>query len=250
MQKVQSFIGVFIIIFLLFSHFVSADVYMKQKMHTGEMNVMGTKRPAQDVEQEIWITEKGYRTDNPERSVLMLFDEQKMYMIDHQEKTYMEMPMDMEKISSEMMKGQSEQDMQAMQGMMQNMMKIEANVEMTDEQKKINDWDCKKYILNMKMMMGNVTQEIWATEDLEVDKSLYKKFASSTFSAMPGMQNAIGKLMEEMEKIKGVHVKTITTQKVMNQTIESSTELVEFKKTPAPDNIFKLPDGYKKTSMR
>jgi hypothetical protein len=214
------------------------------------MNFMGQSRPAEDVEEEIWMTEKGFRTDNEKTSAIMLFEKKKFYMIDHEKKTYMEIPMDFEKLSSEMMKGQSKEEAQKMQGMMQNMMKVEANVEVTDEKQKIKQWNCRKYILTMSMMMGTITQEIWATEDIKIDESLYQKYATSTFSAMPGMQSALGSVLEEIKKIKGVHVKTVTTQKIMNQNFESRTELISFKEGPAPDNIFELPAGYKKTSMR
>jgi len=250
MNKLRVLFGIAVLGFLVATQVLTADVYIKQKRHTGEMNFMGQNKPAEDVEEEIWMTDKGVRTDSDKTSAIMLFDEKKLYMIDHEKKTYMEMPMDFEKLSSEMMKDQNEEDVKKMQGMMQNMMKIEASVEVTDEKQKINDWNCKKYILTMNMMMGTITQEIWATEEIKIDESLYSKYATSAYSAMPGMQAALGSLLEEMKKIKGVHVKTITSQKVMNQNFESWTELITFKETSAPDDIFQLPSGYKKTAMR
>lgn len=250
MRKLCSFFLFSLLTTLFLSQIVHADIYIKQKRHSDEMNFMGQSRPAEDVVEEIWMSEKGFRTDSGHNTMIMLFAEKKMRMIDHEKKTYSEMPMDFEKLSSQMMEGQSEEDMEKMQGMMQNMMKIEANVQVTDEKKKIKEWNCQKYILNLKMMMGTTTQEIWATEEIEVDESVYDKAATSVFSMMPGMQNAMGQLMEEMKKIKGVHVKTITSQNIMNQTFESSTELISFEKKPVPDDTFSLPSGYDKQSMR
>jgi len=244
----------FLTLFLAFIFFVptisEADVYMKQKKYVGAMNFMGQNRPAEELIEEIWIADDGFRTDDSKNSVIMLFNEKKMIMLDHEKKSFMEMPMDFSKISKELMKDQDAEQQQALQGMMQNMQKIEATVEVTGEKQKINSWNCQKYIFSMKTFMGVITREVWATEDIKVDKSLYSKFSTSMLSAMPGMQNAIQDLMKEMEKIKGVHVKSSMDQEIMGQTVKSSTELTEFKDSKAPANLFNLPKDYKKQSMR
>jgi hypothetical protein len=223
---------------------------MKQKKYVGGMSIMGQNKPAENLIEEIWITDKGFRTDDPKNSMMMLFENKKMIMIDHEQKSYMEMPMDFNKISKELIKDKDKEQQQALQNMMENMQKMEATVEVTGEEKIINSWKCKKYIFSMKTFMGVIKREIWATEDIKIDKSLYSKFSTSMLSAMPGMQSAIADMIKEMEKIKGVHVKSSMDQQIMNQTIKSSTELIEFKTNKAPANLFDLPKGYKKKAMR
>jgi hypothetical protein len=223
---------------------LSAGVYMKQKSHTDAMQIMGQTQPAKDTVQEIWITEQGFRSDNPEQSVI--FDQQKgtMTVLDHQQKTYFEIPMGQDMIPG-MMEG-NEEGAAEMQQMMSQMMKMDILVEPTGEVKTIHDWPCKKYIMKINMAMGTIENEIWASESLSIDPKLYQQFSSSMFRMMPGMQQSIAKLQEEMKKIKGTQVMTISTNQIMGQKINSTTELVEIKEGKAPADLLKIPSGYTK----
>lgn len=224
----------------------SADIYMKQKQHTDATRIMGMSQPARDALVEIWITEKGFRSDDPARSTILLGKEQKIIMMDHAAKTYMEQPMNMDDMMAGMGGGKSPEDQAAMRQMMQGMMKMDASVQETPETKTINNWKCRKYIVTVTSAMGPMKTEVWATEDLKVDKKIYDQLASRMFSAMPGMQSSMESMRKEMEKIKGVHVMTVSTTAMMGQTQKTSTELLEFKEAKAPADIFAIPAGYKK----
>jgi hypothetical protein len=167
-------------------------------------------------------------------------------MIDHAAKTYMEQPMNMNDMMAEMGKDQSPEERAAMQQMMQGMMKMDAMVQETPETKTINKWKCRKYLVTITSAMGPMTTEVWATEDLKVDKRVYDQLASRMFSAMPGMQGSMETMKKEMEKIKGVQVKTITSFTMMNQPHKSTTELLDFREGTAPAGLFTIPAGYKK----
>ncbi len=243
----KNFIGAagFAILFVLIfsSGYAVADVFMKNRQHSNAVQIMGQNQPAKDVVETTWLTEKGFRSDNPEHSVILLPDRKKMIMIDHTDKTYVEMPLDMN-ISMSQGASQDTQGQAAFQGMMKNMMKMEINVAATGEKKKIKSWKCKKYIVTMKTFMGVMTNEVWATEDLTVDKKMYARMGSLMMSGMPGMQNSMEDMTLEMKKIKGVRVYTSMTQEMMGQKIRHTTELLEFKKGKAPAGLFKLPKGY------
>jgi hypothetical protein len=229
-----------------------ADVYMKQKHHTDAVSMMGQNQPARDVIEEVWLTDSGFRNNSEDNTMIMMFDKQKMIMINHKDKTYADMPMNFTGMMSaagkekdqdnEEMEGQQEM----MQNMMQGMMKVEVSVQPTNESKVINGWKCKKYIMTMNTFMGENNSEIWATEDLKIDPRLYAKFTTALSTVNPAMKDMAGTMMEEMKKIKGVQVLTISNQKVMNQNISSSTELLDYKTGTAPDNLFEIPAGYKK----
>lgn len=227
-----------------------ADIYMKQKQHTDATQVMGQTHPAKDVVADIWISSKGFRSDDPAHSTIMLADEKKIIMIDHAAKTYMEQPLDMDKMMAGMPKGKNPKDNAAMQQMMQNMMKMDAKVEETNEQKTIHNWKCKKYIATINTAMGTITNEIWATEDLKVDKKVYDQMASRMLSSMPGMQSSMQSFQKEMEKVKGVQVLTASSFTMMNQPHRSTTELLEFKEGTAPANMFAIPAGYTKQAIK
>jgi hypothetical protein len=253
MRRIVSLIVILLISFFLVN-LLQADTYMKEKKHTDGMKMMGTEQPATDEITEVWITSKGIRSDSPKGSMIMLVDEKKIIMIDHQNKTYTEMPMNMGDIASQAAKeaGKDDEDAekmnQANQAMMQGM-KMEITVQPTAETKKIKNWNCKKYNMTMNTFMGPMSNEIWATEDLKIDKAMYTKLMTAFMSAMPGMQSGSEKMIKEVEKIKGVQVFSITKHEMMGQTMSSSTELLEFKDGTAPANLFKIPAGYKKKAM-
>lgn len=226
-----------------------ADIYMKRKRHMDAVKVMGAEQPASDVIEEIWITKKGFRSDDAQKSMMMLTDQQKMIMIDHASKTYFEKAMDMSDMMDQSLAGKSPEEAAAMQQMMKSMMKMDVTVKPTDEKKEIKGWMCKKYILIMNTLMGAINNEIWATEELKVDQEMYDQLLSSMTSMMPDMSGTIKGLQEEMKKIKGVQVMSITTQNIMNQTQTSTTELMEFKEKQAPKTLFQIPAGYVKGSF-
>jgi len=212
--------------------------------------MMGHTQPAQDAIQSIWITPDKIRSDGEKQSFLVRMDKNVMYMIDHSKKTYMEMPANLgEMVASLKKDDQDEENAAEMQKMMKQMMQVKASVTATGEAKKIGNWNCKKYLQTLQTAMGPITSEIWATEDLKMDPELYAKFSTAMLAQQPGMKESMGDLVKEMKKIKGVAVLTNTTTTIMNNTVKSSTELLEFKDGKAPAGLFELPAGYAKKAF-
>jgi len=232
-----------LIILPMLSH---ADVLIKQKQHTDDFEMMGQKQPAKDVITTIWMTKDKIRSDNEERSFIFLADKGITYILDHKKKTYIEMSADMNPMAGDMTKKEAA----GFNNMMKNMMKMEITITPTGEKKKIGKWNCTKYLQKLQTMMGPMNSEVWASEDIQIDNTLYAHFAASMFAQMTGMQNAVEAMMKEMKKIKGVPVLTISSNTVMGQTINSSTELLEVKEEKAPAGIFDLPKGYRKETMK
>ncbi len=226
-----------------------ADVFLKQKQHNDSMTMMGQTQPEKDLITTVWITDDKIRGDNEEESTIIRVDKGVTYMLNHREKTYMVIPMDMSKIMSSTLPEADKDELKQFQAMMQNMMKMEITITPTNEKKKIGKWDCKKYLQEMKTFMGPVTTEIWATDQIRVNYDVYTKFSAAMFASMPGMQGMAESITKEMQKVKGVAVSTKTTSTMMGQTFSSSTELLEAKEGKAPAGIFDLPSGYKKTEM-
>ena len=133
-----------------------------------------------------------------------------------------------------------------MKQMMEKMMKMDAKVQETAEQKTINNWKCKKYIVTITTGMGTITNEIWATEDLKVDKNVYDQISSRMMSAMPGLESSMQSMKKEMEKVKGVQVITQSTFLMMGMPQKTTTELIEFKEGKAPADVLSIPAGYTK----
>lgn len=241
----------FILICVVVPLVLQADVYIKQKSHTDAYKVMGKTQPAKDEIIVMWMgKDKGRINQGEETSTIIRLDKNIMYIIDHTKKTYTEMPFSalsdiisssIEKSGlSEEEKGQAKKFM----GFAKGMMKVEAKVTETGEEKKIKGWNCRKYIMKMKIMMMASTSEIWATEDIKINYDLFRTLGFSIMAKQPGFE----KVYEEMKKIKGISVLTTSTSSVMGAEVKSAQELVEVKEAKAPSGFYEIPNGYKKVS--
>lgn len=251
-SNLKMFFSIIILILFTVTSFLQADVFMKRKVHQEGFQVMGQQKSGGDEFRSIWITKDKMRSDDENHSIIIRLDQKKIYILDNEKRTYTEMPLDFgkqmsKKMKEEMSEEMSEEDMQNMMQMTKGMMKMEMTVTPTGETRKIGQWNCRKYKQQLKMMMGTTTSDIWATEDIKMDYDLYAEFSAAMTGMQPGMHEAMGNMIEEMKKIKGVPVLTETTVNMMGQNIKSSEELVEYKEESAPAGIFEIPKGYKKT---
>jgi uncharacterized protein YcbK (DUF882 family) len=217
-----------------------ADLYIKQKQHTGAFQLMGHTQPAKDEINEMWISGRKSRFDSPEGSTIVDMDKKTMILINHMEKTYSEAPLGQ---MDGMLGGAAGDDsQQAFQAMAAALMKTETKVVDTGEKKKIKNWNCRKYQVNMNMAMAQVVSEVWATEDIKIDPELFFAMQNAIAASQPGMAQTT----EEMKKIKGFQVLSTTTTQTMGSTVQSSAEVLEVVTKSAPANIFTIPSGYNK----
>jgi hypothetical protein len=252
MHNLKSFCNLTLIVVFLLTGLIQADIFMKQKTHTDGFQVMGQTRPAKDETNTIWITSDKLRSDNPEQSIIMRLDQNKMYILDNAKKTYTEMPMEMGKAMSDQVdkamneEGMDEQQKSNIMSMMQGMSQIKLTITPTDETKKIGNWNCRKYEQKLQTAIGPSEGEIWATEDLKVDPELYSQYMTALMGKGGMFANAMEEMAKEMKKIKGVPVLTITNSNMMGASVKSTQELLEFREGTAPSGYFDIPSGYKK----
>jgi hypothetical protein len=215
--------------------FVSADVFLKEKLHTDGMTIMGHAQPPQDKITTTWIAQDKMRNDQDDVSTIAKLENGKMmiYHLKHSNKTYTPLSMD---------SGALQELTSGMGG------EMKVKITPTGESKKIGSWNCKKYLQEMDMGMMPVNSEIWASEDIKIPyKDFYEKAAMAMMPQQPGRQMS---MQEEMKKLKGVPVLTITSTTMMqNTTMKSSRELIEIKESTAPAGIFDIPAGYTKQEM-
>lgn len=228
-----------------------ADTYMKQVRRTEPYTIMGQSQPAKSETVVTWIGDEATRVDNPDgTSTIVVYADQKAYILKHSDRAYAEMTLDMGQAMDQMAAeaGKEEEDRAAaaaMRGMMGAMMQFKVSVADTGEEKKVGDWNARKYIMTTTTPMGASTSEIWATEDLEADLSGYRKAANITMAGQEGF----AEMTAEMEKIRGVTVMTVNRSQMMGAEVTSTEELVEFADKPAPAGSYEIPAGYRKASM-
>lgn len=221
------------------------DVYTKEKTHVDEVVIMGQTQPAQDLVVETWITPDMVSVEDKNSKTILDLNKGTITTANHREKTIMTLPLNFSEVAHEKGKDLSKEEKENFKKVMNAMMKMDINIQVTDEYKKIGEWKCQKYIQTINSGMGAFRSEIWATEDIEIDPDVYAKYVSSFKISMPGMDENMKDILRETKKIKGVQVYIEQTNEIMGQSIRSTSELVEFREGQAPASAFKMPAGYK-----
>lgn len=225
-----------------------AGDYLKIRHVSEAYEVMGQKQPATEEIVETWLSGDLARMNtSPDTSVIFRGDKEAIYLLDHAKKAYTEMPLNMASAMTEMMgdQGADAEMTQMMTQMMGAMMEVKAGVVDTGATKAVNNWTCRLYELTLEMPMGKTVSEICATEEIGVDLSIYHKVGNAMMAGQPGFAAVI----QEMEKIKGVSVLTISKASIMGAVITSREELMEHRKLSPPDGTFDIPSGYTKQTF-
>ena len=179
----------------------------------------------------------------------MDFKKKTMTQINHAEKSYTVINMDFSVPKAEAGDDEDAAQAQAMAGMMQGMMNMEISVEPLGQKKQVGSWNCEGYKFTVTTMMGPLVQTMYATEGLKIDPAVYRRYMMSSLAMMPGMKEKTEQVAKEMDKIKGIVVRTETSMKMMGAEIKSYTEVLEAKEAKAPADAFAIPSGYKKQDM-
>jgi hypothetical protein len=215
-----------------------ADHLIKGKKHTDAFSMMGQSQPEKNEDMTTWLGKDKMRQDVGDVTTLIRLDNNKMYIINHADKTYSEMnlPFDLE----EMMPPEAKQMLDAMD--------ISSSVTDTGETKTINGWNCKKYLVEISVsMMGMdmpITMDMWTSKDLGVDMKEFKDLYTKTLAANPMFQDFI----EDFDKMEGYPVLTEFTMDVMGAQQKYTEQVTSVENKSAPAGTYELPEGYTKTA--
>lgn len=227
---------IIILTLVIFSaSFLAADVYIKSTTHTDGFEIMGQTQPAKDEIQEQWIGEKTFATITPSQKVIVDLNKNKMFIVYDETKSYVEasLPLDITKLLPEQAAG------------MAGMMKMTVKVSPSGETKKIGNWNCKGYNVDMSMMMVNMKMLAWASTDVPFDWKAYSKnlLPQVMKTTQIGIDDAA---IKEFMKIEGYQVATDMTINMMGNDIKSKSEVIEITKKAAPAGMYEVPAGYTK----
>lgn len=223
-----------LILVALTTGIVTADVYIKQKMHTDAINMMGQSQPAVDDFSDIWFTENKMAMHSPGMSIIVDMAKKVVFMINIEGKTYVEMeiPVDFSKYIPE----------EAAQ-MAQMMLNTSVTVQPTGETMTINNWKCEGYDVNMDMMMMQMKTKVWASKDVPFD---WKELMDKYLEMSKVMLRLNDQSIQEMAKIDGYQIKSETTINMMGSDINSYQEVVEISQKAAPAGTYAVPEGFTK----
>ncbi|UCE41734.1 MAG: DUF4412 domain-containing protein [Candidatus Aminicenantes bacterium] len=241
MNKKVFFLAPAILVIIAFAFspiLANADHVIKGKKHTDAFNMMGQSQPEKDEETTTWLGKDKMKQDVGETTTLIRLDKNKMYIINHSDKTYSEMdlPFDLE----QMLPPEAKQMLDAMD--------ISSSITDTGETKTINDWNCKKYQIEISVsMMGMgmpINMDMWTSKDLGVDLKEFKELYTKTLAANPMFKDFI----QDFEKIDGYPVLTEFSMDMMGTEQKYTEEVISVEKMGAPAGTYDLPEGYTKTT--
>jgi hypothetical protein len=210
-----------------------ADLVITKAKHADAVKMPGNEQPATDTTEVTWFGKDRMRSEEGDRVTIVRVDQKKMYMLDTKAKTVstIDLPFDMKKyIPAEMAP------------MMEQMMgQMKVTITPTTETKKIKDWNATKHTMTMALPMGgSMTQDIWATKEIEFDRAAFGELSSAMMStAMGGASMAA-----EYKKIEGIPVLMERTQTIMGSTSKSREEVKSVETKEAPEGIYDVPKGY------
>ena len=220
---------------LAIASFASADIYVKSKVHTDPMSMMGQNQPAKDSVSEQWMGTDKFAMLSDQSSSVVDLAKNVMYMINHKSKTYIEakLPFDFASLLPPQMAS-----------MMQGMMKMTVTVSPTGGTKTIGSWACDEYDVTMNMMMMPMKIKVYATKDVPFDLAAYM---ANIYGTMLKSQFRLDEAsVSEMMKVKGFWISSETTMEMMGAKIRTTSEVIEISKKTPPAGVYSVPAGYAK----
>lgn len=212
-----------------------ADTLYTMKSHTDAIKMGGQSQPAKDSTIKVWAASDRMRRDDGDQSMIFRLDKNRLYIVDHADKTYSEiaLPIDLRKM---MPKGS-----EAMADQIAAGMKVTVQVAPRDETKKINQWNARRYDVTVQSAMGmKIATTMWVSKEIE-GFAPFNKMAGAMASLQPGS----GEWVKQLEKIDGFPVLTESQVDALGAKFGTREELVAVETKAAPAGTYDLPAGYK-----
>lgn len=212
-----------------------ADTLLTVRSHHDAFEVMGEKQEAKEILAKIWLAADKMRRDEGDTSMILRHDRKKLYVIDHAEKAYSEiaLPIDFKKLFPA-----GQQDLGAQ---VEKMMEVEAKVTPTQETKKINQWNARKFQVSLKSAMGmTIDNTLWASQDVPSYKALNQMTAT-----LLALQPGAAKWARQLEQLDGYPVLQEQEVNAVGARFKVREELVSAQEQAAPAGTFDVPAGYK-----
>jgi hypothetical protein len=186
-----------------------------------------------------YFSKNAMRTNSSDgNDTIIRFDEEKFITIDNKKKTYSEMTFKqlqemLDKASAAMGK------MENMEALRKMMGTASASITVTKAGpgETIAGYPTEKYILK-----GPMEMEIWAAPSLKIPSAYYDALK---FRMPSNPMFDMSKLYDEMKKIEGIPLKTVTTMKMMNMEMKTTKVVTSIEKGSLPGATFEVPAGYK-----
>ena len=211
-----------------------ADSLLTFKSHTDSFQVAGETQPAKDTEVRIWVAADRLRRDDGETSTILRLDRNKLYVVNHPEKTYSELtlPVDFVRL---MPKGQEQ-----VGALWAQQMKLAVKVTPAGETRKVNAWNARRVQMEITNATGmKIASTLWVSSEIAAWRDL-NRLAATLAALQPGAAD----WARELEKIEGFPVLREDSVDAMGARFKTREELVSAETKDAPAGLYDPPAGY------
>jgi hypothetical protein len=214
---------------------MNADFVIKKTKQTTEAVKNGSNQKSSEKNGTTWISKNKMRQDDGSAtSIIIRLDKNKVFILNHVEKTYSEMDLPLKLEDS--LTPETKQIIQAMT--------ISSSVAATKETRVIKGWKSQKLLADISIsIMGMampMTMEIWISDETGIDLKTFRKFYAVLLSMNPFTND----LVAEFKKIEGYPVLTQISMRVKGVETKSREEVIAVEESRAPRGIYDLPNEY------
>lgn len=232
-MRLQKTVLVLLIVFLI-AGLAFADTKIVKKVHQDGFSAMGQTQPPRDQDQVIWLTDGKLRFDQEGSSSIVLMDEAKLFVLNHAAKSYWEIDLPVD-ISAMMPAGTGQHLIE--------MLKMEVDIQPSDETKKVGEWKARRYDMVLTSSMMTMKTVLWASLDTGIDHEKYLDMYGPMVEMQPGMAD----LVEKMSSIEGFIVAqegTMTMPMLGETEVASREETISIEEAEAPAGTYEKPADY------
>jgi hypothetical protein len=215
---------------------VAADTLIRQVAHTDAFEIMGRSQPASDDTVSIWLGAQRAAIAGGKVNAVFDFPAKKFYLIDHQARTYSELPIPLDLKTLIPADDPNAANFQQMI----TMLKPTVTVTPTEQRKRIGEWNTRLYQIKITNSFMTINTDSWTTEEAKVDLSAYAAMQGAILSIDPVTAEAAS----EMAKVKGVSIYESTSMTAMGGEMKMTRQTIELGEKPAPASTYAPPAGY------
>jgi Domain of unknown function (DUF4412) len=211
-----------------------ADLLLTVRGHADAFQVGDRSQEAQDSSVKIWLTSDKMRRDEGPLSAIVRLDRQKLYLINHTDRTYtaVALPIDWTKFVP---KGDQEKFQQFVADN-----RIKASIVPTAETRKIHGWNAHRVDVELSNAHGlKVSTQMWVTKDLAL-YGAYNKMSGVLASLKANSADWSSKIGQ----LDGFPVYQETQVSVGGASFKSREEVIATETKPVPDVTYDIPVGF------
>lgn len=212
----------------------AADTLLSVRTHVDAFEILGKKEAARDAEVRIWVGEAGARRDDGTTSAVLRSDRRKLYLIDHEDKTYsaLDLPVDLARMTPAPQRPLLDQLIAAT--------RVSVALAETAETRKVGGYDARRFNVSVSGPNGKIFDStFWVSAGVPGFEAA-NRVSATLASLSPGSADWAGKL----ERLPGFPVLQETTLELEGTKVKSKEELVSVETRNPPAGSYEIPQGY------